>query len=112
MRTLEISEETYEKIKSQLATDELEEVNSYEDMIGKNWFIQTATFHYTGTVVGVKGKLLKLENCAWQAYQPRLKNFLDDGELDEVEPIGDYFINVDWIVGIAPYKYNIKMSQK
>jgi len=34
-RTIEVSDETYEKIKDQLSEEEIEEVESLDDLIGK-----------------------------------------------------------------------------
>lgn len=110
-KTIEISEETWEKIKDQVEDNEIVEIDSYQDFVGKKMFIQTATYHYTAIVKKVLGKLLELEDAAWQAYQPRLSDFLK-GETDEVEPVGRMWLNIDWIVSIIPWRGDIKMVQK
>lgn len=111
-KTIEISYQDWEKIKDKVTPIGSYDINDLKDFVGKNLFIQTATFHYTGTIKKIIGKLIQLENAVWQAYQPRLSDFLQNGALNEIEPVGDCWIHFDWIVAITPYKHNILMVQK
>lgn len=111
-KTIEVSDETWEKIKDQVSPSEVIEVDNMRDFVGKKVFIQTATYHYTAKVVKIIGKMMEMEQAAWQAWQPRLTDFLRDGKTDEVEIIGQMWINVDWIVTIIPWKHTVDMVQK
>lgn len=44
-KTLEISDETYEKIKAQLTADELIDISTLDDLVGQKLFIRTVTYH-------------------------------------------------------------------
>ena len=112
MKTLEISEETYEKIKNQLGEDEKLEINDYADLIGKNWFIRTVTYHCTGHAVKFVGKFLQLEDAAWVADSGRFMDFIKKGEVNEVEPVGSMFVNIDSIVDFFPWKHKLLTEQK
>ena len=106
-RTIEISEETYEKIKEQL--DEGEDFNLVEltDLIGKSYFFRTVTYHCTGRVVSLIGKIAKLETAAWIADSGRFSNAIKNGTLNEVEPVGDMYLNLETVVDFFPWKYKL-----
>ena len=50
MKTLNISEETYNKIKDQLMSEEKLNVNELNDLIGQKLFIRTVTYHLVGKI--------------------------------------------------------------
>jgi hypothetical protein len=39
-------------------------------------------------------------------------NAIKDGDLSEVEPVGDAFVSVDSIVDIFPWKHTLPTEQK
>ena len=49
-RTIEISDETFEKLKTQLGEDCYREIVDLKDMIGEKFFFRTVTYHMTGRV--------------------------------------------------------------
>jgi hypothetical protein len=112
MKIIKISDETFNKIKDQLKDSESKEINSWEDLIGEKYFFRTVTYHFTGRVKKVIGSFLELEDAAWQAYQPRLNEFLKNGALDEVEPIGRMFINLESCTDFMPYSHDLPTEQK
>ena len=83
MKTISISEETYEAIKGQLEEEEKIDVNSYKDLIGKKLFIRTVTYHLTGKVEKVMGNFLQLSTAAWVADSGRFMQAIENGELKE-----------------------------
>ena len=111
-RTLEISDETYEKIKQQLNEDEKIELNVYEDMIGKKFFIRTVTYHMVGKVVKIVGKFLQLEQASWVADSGRFMQAIKNGTLNEVEPVGTAFVNLDAVTDFFPIKWDLPEGQK
>lgn len=110
-RTLEISDETYEKIKEQLSQDEQKEVNTYEDLVGSKWFFRTVTYHLVGEVKKMVGRFAYLKNASWVADSGRFMNAIKDGTLSEVEPVGDAFVNLDTIVDFFPWKHELPKKQ-
>jgi len=112
VKTLEISDETYEKIKSQLLEDEKVEVNSYEDLIGKSFFFRTVTYHMTGKVKRIIGRILELEKAAWIADSGRFMNCIKEGKLNEVEPVGQAFLNLESVTDFFPWKHQLPTEQK
>lgn len=54
--------------------------------IGKNYFIRTVTFYYTGKLVKVTAQELVLNDAAWIADTGRFANALTSGDFSEVEP--------------------------
>ncbi len=111
-RTLEVSEETYQKIKEQLLEDEKIDISSLEELVGKNWFFRTVTYHMVGKAVKIIGKFIVLEHASWIADSGRFMNCIKDGALNEVEPVGIAFINLDTVTDFFPWKHNLPKEQK
>ena len=86
-KTLEISDETYEKIKDQLLAGEERDINTYEDLVGGKYYFRTVTFHLTGEVKKIVGRFVFLKNAAWIADSGRFMGAIKDGTLSEVEPV-------------------------
>ena len=112
-KTIEISEETFEKLKDQLGI-EAKEVSSYEDLVGLKVFFRTITYHAVGKVKKVVGRFVQLENASWIADTGRFMNFIRDGvqENTEVEPVGEMFLNMDTVVDFFIIKWDLPKEQK
>jgi hypothetical protein len=111
MRTIEISEETYEKIREQLG-EEITEINSFSDLVGGKYFFRTVTYHLLGNVVKQIGNFLELENASWIADSGRFMNFIKEGTVNEVEPVGHVWINMSSVVDFYPWKHKLFTEQK
>ena len=77
-KTIEVSDETYEKIKGQLLDEEQVELKELDDLIGHKFFFRTVTYHLTGKVTGRMGNILKLEKAAWIADSGRFRECIRD----------------------------------
>ena len=110
-RQLEVSEETYQKIKDQLSMDEVFDLNSYDDLVGKKFFFRTVTYHMTGMVTGIMGNVAKLKDAAWIADSGRFMDAIKDGKLNEVEPVGEAYINLQTVVDFFPWKHKLPKEQ-
>lgn len=111
-KTLEISDETYERIKEQLNADEMVDVSTLDDLVGKKFFIRTVTYHVTGKVVKRMGAFVQLEDAAWIADSGRFSNAIKDGTLSEVEPVGTMWVNLSSVVDFFPWKHKLPKDQK
>jgi len=111
-RTIEVSEETYGKIKEQLGEDEKIDIANYDDMIGKSFFFRTVTYHFIGKVTKRIGDFLQLEQASWIADSGRFTQAIKDGTLNEVEPIGQAFINLRGCTDFIPWKHKLPKDQK
>lgn len=112
MKTIEISEETYEKIKDQLLEDEHKDISELDDLIGGKFFFRTVTYHMTGLVIKRIGNILKLENAAWIADSGRFMDCIKSGELNEVEPVGYAYLNLSTVVDFFEWKHDLPKKQK
>ena len=112
MPTLEVSEETLAKIKEQLGIDSFREINSYEDLVGESFFFRTVTYHMVGKVKKMVGRFAYLTDASWIADSGRFMGAIKDGTLNEVEPVGPAFINLDTVVDFFPWKHSLPNSQK
>ena len=110
-RTIEVSDETYQKIKQQLGADSFKDIQSLQDMVGEKYFFRTVTYHMTGRVKKVIGSILELENAAWIADSGRFMNAIKEGKLNEVEPVGRAYLNVDTVVDFFPWKFPLPEKQ-
>lgn len=111
-KVLEISDETYEKIKEQLGVGEEVDISSLQDFVGKKVFIRTVTYHLVGKVKKLSGNLFELSEASWVADSGRFMNAIRDGELDEVEPVGQVWVNTQTIVDMYLWKHILPKEQK
>ena len=112
MKTIEVSEETYEKIKDKLLTEEVKEINTFTDLIGQKIFFRTVSYFMLGRVKKQIGKIIELENASWIPCTGRFMQFIKDGKLDEVEPTGQHFVNSEMIVDFFIWKHDLPKDQK
>jgi hypothetical protein len=111
-KTLEISDETYDKIKDQLLDEEVKEVSNYEDLVGGKYYFRTVTYHLTGEVKKIVGRFAYLKNAAWIADSGRFMEAIKNGTLNEVEPVGEAFVNLDAVTDFFPWKHSLPKDQK
>jgi hypothetical protein len=112
MPTLEVSEETLEKIKDQLGIDSFKEINNYEDLVGGRYFFRTVTYFLTGEVKKVVGRFIYLKNAAVIFDTGRFMDCIKDGKINEVEPVGEAFVNLDSVTDFFPWKHKLPSDQK
>ena len=111
-KTLEISDETYERIKTQLLEDEKIDISSYDDLIGHSFFIRTVTYHLVGKITKRIGQFLQLETASWIADSGRFMDAMKKGTLNEVEPVGIAFVNLESVTDMFPWKHKLPVDQK
>ena len=112
MKTIEVSEETYEIIKDQLVGGEKFELNTYDDMVGKKFFFRTVTYHLVGKVEKLTGSFLELSDASWIADSGRFMGAIKNGTLSEVEPVGTAFVNLNSVTDFFPWKHELPKEQK
>jgi hypothetical protein len=112
MKTLTISDETFELIKDKLKEEEKFDLKDLQDFVGKSFFIRTVTYHLTGKVTKIVGNFLILEDASWIADSGRFMQAIKDGVLNEVEPVGDAMVNINSIVDMFPWKHDLPKKQK
>ena len=111
-RMIEISDETYDKLKDQLVGDEKIDISGINDMLGKKFLFRTVTVYLVGKVKKVMGKILELETASWVADTGRFMNAIKEGKLNEVEPVGQAFINLDSVTDFFPWRFALPTEQK
>lgn len=108
-KTIEITDELYEEIKDKLV--DAKEIHSYQDLVGGKYYFRTVTYHTVGEVKKIVGRFAYLKNASWIADSGRFMNTIKDGTLNEVEPVGDAFINLDTVVDMFPWKHPLPNKQ-
>lgn len=111
-KTLEISDETYEKIKNQLLADELVDISTLDDLVGQKLFIRTVTYHALGKVTKRMGAFIQLNTASWIADSGRFSDALKTGSLNEIEPVGTMWVNLSSVVDFFPWKHKLPTEQK
>ena len=111
-KTITISDETYEGIKGQLGEDEKFDVSQLEDFVGKKLYIRTVTYHLVGKIEKLVGNFMVLKEASWVADSGRFMQAIKDGTLDEVEPVGDAFVNMNAITDAFPWTHKLPKEQK
>lgn len=95
-----------------LQENEVKTINAYEDFVGQSIFVRTVTYHLVGRVTKIVGKLIFLEDASWVADSGRFMNAIKDGTFDEVEPVGDWFVNMDSIVDGGLWMHELPTKQQ
>lgn len=80
--------------------------------VGKKYFIRTVTYHQVGLLAAIKGNFLVLENASYIADSGRFMQAIRKGELDEVEPVGVFFVNLNAIADAFPIEWELPTEQK
>ena len=112
-RTIEVSEETYESIKDQLQEEEKIDINELKDFEGKKMFFRTVTYHILGKVEKVLGNgQLQLSTASWIADSGRFSDAVKNGSLEEIEPLGDWFVNLHSCTDYGFWKHELPKTQK
>lgn len=79
--------------------------------VGKSYFIRTVTYHLTGRLVGIDGQFLILEDAAWIADSGRFMQTIQNGQVNEVEPVGDAIVNQSAITDAFPWVHELPQKQ-
>ena len=106
VKNLQVSDETYERIKAQLEEEEQTELNGYQDLVGKAWFFRTVTYHFVGRAVKVFGSFVTLEEASWVADSGRFMQCVKEGTLKEYEEVGAININMNTVTDFFEWKHN------
>ncbi len=109
---IEVSDETYEKIKGQLRQDEVASIDALEDMVGKCFFFRTITYHQVGRVKKIVGGFFQLEEGSWIPESGRFMQAIKNGVLEEVEPVGTMFVNIAALSDMIPWVHALPKEQK
>jgi len=80
--------------------------------VGCKYFFRTVTYHMVGRIHNVVGNFLVLSDASWVADSGRFMSAIKDGILDEVEPVGDAYINIDSVVDVFPWCHSLPDKQK
>ena len=112
MLTLELSQETYDKIKSYLPAEEAVDISELDDFIGEKFFFRTVTYHLLGKVEKRIGNMLELSTASWVADSGRFMDAIQEGELNEVEPLGRWWVNLSSVTDFGIWKHELPTSQK
>ena len=105
-----VSDEVYEQINEKLGDSK--EINSYEDLVGSAYYFRTVTYHLVGKIKKIVGRFAYLESASWVADSGRFMNAIKDGTLNEVEPTGVAFVNLDTVTDFFPWKHSLELEQK
>ena len=105
---MEISGEQYQEILDAAS----KQIETYEDLVGKKFYFRTVTYHQIGEVKKIVGRFALLKDASWIADSGRFMQAIKDGTLDEVEPVGEAFVNLDTVIDFFPWKHKCPTEQK
>lgn len=69
-------------------------------------------YHLVGKIVKRIGKFLELKDASWIADSGRFMNAIKEGKLNEVEPVGQAFVNLESVTDMFPWKHALPKEQK
>jgi hypothetical protein len=99
---------THDMVRSALLRDD-----SGPFIVGEPIFIRTITYHLTGKIIAIKDKFLVLDEAAWIADDGRFTQAINEGILNEVEPVeGPVRVNIDSIVDAYHWAHPMPRKQK
>ncbi len=112
MKIIEVSEETYEKIKDDLNDSEQVDISNYDGFVGKTVFFRTVTNYWVGKIVKRIGSIYQLEKASWIPDTGRFGECIKTGEFKEIEYVGNWNINFDSVVDFGMWKYSLPTNSK
>lgn len=81
--------------------------------VGEKVAIRTVTHYLTGKIKAITGKFLTLSDAAWIADTGRFMDFIEKGNVNEVEPVTtDIRVNSDTIVDCYFWLHALPRTQK
>lgn len=80
--------------------------------IGKAYLIRTVTYHMLGKLESIKGNFLVLSDACWIADSGRFSKAIKDGELNEVEFVGDAIVSMTAICDGFPWTHKLPKETK
>ena len=103
-KTIEVSEETYSKIKDQLGADEkIKEINSLEELIGETYLFQCARYIYHGEVKKITPDYIELKNAGvvfetgeYENNEPENLQKLPKGNVFVLRQAIESFYKLNW----------------
>lgn len=107
MDTIEINGKTYysEQPSTEVSNDNL-------IVKGEKYFFRTVTYHIVGEVVKVTNTTIQLKTASWVADSGRFMSAIKEGTLEEVEPLGDWFIERQSLVDYGVWNHDLPTEQK
>ena len=81
--------------------------------VGEKVYIRTVTHHQTGRIKDIVGNFIVLEDAAWIADSGRWMEAINDGSLNEVEPVNCLVrVNVESIIDVYEWNHDLPKKQK
>ena len=81
-------------------------------IIGRAYLIRTVTYHLLGKIDKVSGNFLVLSDACWVADSGRFSKAIKEGELNEVEFVGDAIVSIPSIVDAFPWIHKVPKETK
>jgi len=81
-------------------------------LIGHVAFVRTVTYHLVGKIEEVADGWMRLSSASWVAESDRFMQTIRDGTLNEVEPVGDAYVNIASITDLFPWPHPLPTEQK
>ena len=100
------------EMNSELVQAKLDELKFKKNLVGKKYFFRMVTYHQVGYVEAVYGNIAVLSNASWVADSGRFSDAIKEGKLEEVEPVGDSFVNLDTATDFFPWNHELPTEQK
>lgn len=80
--------------------------------VGEQVFVRTVTHHMTGRITKITGVFITLEDAAWIPCGGRFSNFINEGLLDETEPVNcPVRVNTASIIDVYEWKHKLPRDQ-
>lgn len=80
--------------------------------VGKSYFIRTVTYHALGNLESIKGSFLVLTDACWVADSGKFSKAIKDGELNEVEFVGNMIVSIHAIADAFPWVHKLPKETK
>lgn len=107
-KQVEVDNAVYE----QLLVETRKEVGSFQDLVGQKWFFRGVTNFLVGKVKNVVYPFVFLSEASWVADTGKFSTAIKDGELSEVEVVGDAAINLLSVVDMFPWNHDLPKKTK
>lgn len=80
--------------------------------VGDKVFLRTVTFHLVGEIEAVENGWVKLTTASWVADSGRFHKAIANGDLVEVEYVGEAYVNLATVSDAFPWKHELPTESK
>ena len=75
--------------------------------VGEKYLFRTVTHIQVGEITSIKSKFISLKDASWIADTGRFSECIENGTFNEIEPVGECFVNAESLIDAFIWKHDL-----